>query len=124
MATFQGDFLSPAVQKLVREFIARTGRQPAKKTEAEEIETLSYIDKERHASEEADGNGSASVDVSFSIGSDLDGQGKLTVQVVLSDMSAPWDQTSGYTSNTLTNPYHRLMNTSGVAFRDHAGSMV
>ncbi|OAQ65821.1 ribosomal RNA methyltransferase MRM2 [Pochonia chlamydosporia 170] len=105
VATFQGDFLSPAVQKLVREFIARTGRQPAKKTEAEEIETLSYIDKERHASEEADGNGSASVDV------------------VLSDMSAPWDQTSGYTSNTLTNPYHRLMNTSGVAFRDHAGSM-
>lgn len=39
-------------------------------------------------------------------------------------MSAPWDQTSGYMSNTLTNPYRRLMNTSGVAFRDHAGSMV
>lgn len=48
----------------------------------------------------------------------------MCVEVVLSDMSAPWDQTSGYMSNTLTNPYRRLMNTSGVAFRDHAGSMV
>ncbi|KID83404.1 Ribosomal RNA large subunit methyltransferase E [Metarhizium guizhouense ARSEF 977] len=112
VATFQGDFLSPGVQRLVREFIARTGR-PVEKVErgeegeeGEEGETMSYIDRERRASEEREGNGtSASVDV------------------VLSDMSAPWDQTSGYMSNTLTNPYRRLMNTSGVAFRDHAGSM-
>lgn len=39
-------------------------------------------------------------------------------------MSAPWDQTSGFSANTLSNPYRRLMNTSGIAFRDHAGSMV
>ncbi len=39
-------------------------------------------------------------------------------------MSEPWPQTNGYTTNTLSNPYHRLMNTSGNAFRDHAGSMV
>lgn len=39
-------------------------------------------------------------------------------------MSAPWEQTSGFNVNSLSNPYHRLMNTSGVAFRDHAGSMV
>ena len=39
-------------------------------------------------------------------------------------MSAPWDQTTGFNLNTLSNPYLRLMNTSGVAFRDHAGSMV
>ena len=39
-------------------------------------------------------------------------------------MSAPWEQTSGFGANTLSNPYHRLMNTSGVAFRDHTGSMV
>lgn len=45
-------------------------------------------------------------------------------QVVLSDMSAPWEQTSGFSMNTLSNPYHRLMNTSGMPFRDHAGSMV
>ncbi|KAK9444528.1 Ribosomal RNA large subunit methyltransferase E [Metarhizium brunneum] len=106
VATFQGDFLSPGVQRLVREFIARTGRPVEKVERGEEGETMSYIDRERQASEEREGNGtSASVDV------------------VLSDMSAPWDQTSGYMSNTLTNPYRRLMNTSGVAFRDHAGSM-
>lgn len=45
-------------------------------------------------------------------------------QIILSDMSAPWEQTTSFNSNSLSNPYHRLMNTSGVAFRDHAGSMV
>lgn len=39
-------------------------------------------------------------------------------------MSAPWEQTFGFSSNTLSNPIHRLMNTSGNTFRDHAGSMV
>lgn len=47
-----------------------------------------------------------------------------TVDVVLSDMSAPWAQTKGFSSNSLSNPYHRMMNTSGISFRDHAGSMV
>jgi 21S rRNA (uridine2791-2'-O)-methyltransferase len=44
-------------------------------------------------------------------------------QVVISDMSEPWPQTSGFSSRTLSNP-HRLMNTSGINFKDHAGSMV
>jgi 21S rRNA (uridine2791-2'-O)-methyltransferase len=61
VATFQGDFLSPVVQKLVREFIARTAKQPSKK----ELEGLSYIDQERHASEEAADDSLASVDVSL-----------------------------------------------------------
>lgn len=39
-------------------------------------------------------------------------------------MSAPWDQVTGFGVNSLSNPYHRMMNTSGMAFRDHAGSMV
>lgn len=43
---------------------------------------------------------------------------------MLSDMSAPWDQTTGFSMNSLSNPYRRLMNTSGMPFRDHAGSMV
>ncbi|KAL1632104.1 2' O-ribose methyltransferase [Neofusicoccum ribis] len=45
------------------------------------------------------------------------------VDVVLSDMSAPWDQTSGFHKRSITEPYLRMMNTSGMAFRDHAGSM-
>ncbi|KLU83666.1 ribosomal RNA methyltransferase MRM2, variant [Magnaporthiopsis poae ATCC 64411] len=48
---------------------------------------------------------------------------KKYVDIVLSDMSEPWPQTSGFRVNTLSNPYHRLMNTSGISFRDHAGSM-
>jgi 21S rRNA (uridine2791-2'-O)-methyltransferase len=46
------------------------------------------------------------------------------VDVVLSDMSEPWDQTAGFYKKSLSDPYSRLMNTSGNAFRDHAGSMV
>lgn len=38
-------------------------------------------------------------------------------------MSEPWPQTSGFTRNTLSKPYRRLMNTSGMPFRDHVGSM-
>lgn len=46
------------------------------------------------------------------------------VDVVLSDMSEPWDQVAGFYKKSLSDPYFRLMNTSGNAFRDHAGSMV
>jgi 23S rRNA U2552 (ribose-2'-O)-methylase RlmE/FtsJ len=46
------------------------------------------------------------------------------MQVVLSDMSEPWPQTHGFSVNSLSNPYIRMMNTSGIAFKDHAGSMV
>lgn len=46
------------------------------------------------------------------------------VDVVLSDMSAPWEQVSGTWIRSVNNPYRRMMNTSGMPFRDHAGSMV
>lgn len=49
-----------------------------------------------------------------------------TVDVVLSDMWEPWPLTSGFHMNTVLTPWmfsKRLMNTSGVAVRDHAGSM-
>ena len=46
------------------------------------------------------------------------------VDVVLSDMSAPWEQTDGFWKRSLSDPYYRMMNTSGMNFRDHAGSMV
>lgn len=49
---------------------------------------------------------------------------KKCVDVVLSDMSEPWSPDAGSAQKSLTNPYHRLMNTSGIAFKDHAGSMV
>ncbi|KAI9368200.1 hypothetical protein BJX61DRAFT_525052 [Aspergillus egyptiacus] len=39
-------------------------------------------------------------------------------------MSAPWHQTTGFWKRSLSSPYNRMMNTSGMSFRDHAGSMV
>ena len=39
------------------------------------------------------------------------------VDVVLSDMSAPWDLLDGYHKRSISNPYRRLMNTSGNAFQ-------
>lgn len=50
-----------------------------------------------------------------------------TVDVVLSDMWEPWPLTAGFHMNTVLTAWKfskRLMNTSGVAVRDHAGSMV
>lgn len=50
-------------------------------------------------------------------------QGRM-VDVVLSDMSEPWAQTEGFWKRSLSDPYYRMMNTSGMSFRDHVGSMV
>ncbi|OAR02576.1 hypothetical protein LLEC1_00334 [Akanthomyces lecanii] len=115
VATFQGDFLSPYVQRMVKDFISQSVQTPSKgqgaKATTESSSTMdlgqpSYIDVGRQAPiAGAQYNDAQAVDI------------------VLSDMSAPWEQTSGFNVNSLSNPYHRLMNTSGVAFRDHAGSM-
>ncbi|KAL8658937.1 MAG: hypothetical protein Q9202_007354 [Teloschistes flavicans] len=51
------------------------------------------------------------------------GRESYIVDVVLSDMSAPWEQTEGFWKRSLSDPYYRMMNTSGINFRDHAGSM-
>lgn len=53
-----------------------------------------------------------------------DSSAEQMVDVVLSDMCEPWEQTTGFWKRSLTNPYLRMMNTSGNNFRDHAGSMV
>ncbi|CAJ2502634.1 Uu.00g100280.m01.CDS01 [Anthostomella pinea] len=120
VSTIQGNFLNPGVQNLVKEYLVEfAGRKPpsppASETSEEEddmkiMERQSYIDAERAESVDSDWPALPEND------------GKL-IDVVLSDMSAPWMQTSGFSSNTLSNPYSRMMNTSGMSFRDHAGSM-
>ena len=52
-----------------------------------------------------------------------EGEGRV-VDVVLSDMSAPWEQSNGPWKRSFSDPYRRMMNTSGTPFRDHVGSMV
>ncbi|KAJ2968607.1 hypothetical protein NQ176_g9096 [Zarea fungicola] len=109
VATFQGDFLSPAVQKMVKDFISGTIQPCSRRHRSSAVEDMSQPS-------------------SIEVGPGAPAAAKSTdkaqvVDIVLSDMSAPWEQTSGFNVNSLSNPYHRLMNTSGVAFRDHAGSM-
>ncbi|KAI1380716.1 FtsJ-like methyltransferase [Hypoxylon crocopeplum] len=117
VSTIQGNFLSPSVQQLVKDYLVEFAqRKPAvadvEPSEGGSVvtERPSYIDAERAESVESDQEESPEDD------------GRL-VDVVLSDMSAPWMQTTGFSSNTLSNPYYRMMNTSGMSFRDHAGSM-
>ncbi|CVL12949.1 related to MRM2-Mitochondrial rRNA methyltransferase [Fusarium proliferatum] len=122
VATFQGDFLSPVVQEMVKNFILESHQNPSIGQEtvesdssvAEEgitVDRPSYLDMERHTGQNEPPP------------SGLEGSSKRIVDVVLSDMSAPWEQTTGFSVKTLSNPYHRLMNTSGNGFRDHVGSM-
>ncbi|RBR09420.1 uncharacterized protein FIESC28_09870 [Fusarium coffeatum] len=122
VATFQGDFLSPDVQEMVKNFILESHRRPPPLQNGEEsvgsdpdeiaaIDRPSYLDMEFHTSQDE------------AAPPESETSEKRLVDVVLSDMSAPWEQTTGFNVNTLSNPYHRLMNTSGNAFRDHAGSM-
>lgn len=71
---------------------------------------MAYIDAERHETEQA-------------LERDDDDEHN-TVDVVLSDMCEPWPLVDGFFKNTVKRPYFRMMNTSGIALRDHAGSMV
>ena len=130
VSTIQGNFLSLGVQEEVKKFLRDPNRGRPKpqlfsthdSDDVIEVADLeqSYIDMERHAAEEAD--------VEMESGrrsrrTQEEAEGKC-VDVVLSDMSAPWKQTQGFWKRSLSNPYFRMMNTSGINFKDHAGSMV
>lgn len=122
--TIQGDFLSPDVQREIKNFLRDPDRgRPRRPTIlaraqdaiSEEViratTSQGYVDLEREEnSEENDDMDSAHDDK--------------CVDVVLSDMCEPWPITDGLYLRSKSNPYVRLMNTSGNAFRDHTGSMV
>ena len=138
VSTIQGNFLSKEVQEEVKRFLSDPDRGRPRdqllyftleKHRKDELKGLheheSYIDMERYA--EVDGISSESVDSASTaprVGrKGVDDLGKM-VDVVLSDMSAPWEQTTGFWKKSLSGPYNRMMNTSGINFKDHAGSMV
>ncbi|KAI1499835.1 FtsJ-like methyltransferase-domain-containing protein [Biscogniauxia marginata] len=115
VSTIQGNFLSPGVQNLVKEYLmefAKPGNENSPWDDSEGVisERPSYIDTERAESAE---------DLKAS-----EREGKI-VDLVLSDMSEPWPQTAGFSVMTMNNAYHRsrMMNTSGNSLRDHTGSM-
>lgn len=146
VSTIQGNFLDPALQAEVRAYVQDPARgRPHKPlfTEDEdehseegeeeipetiEIDDRSYIDMERQT------NVDEAVTMSSEGESDV-GERKMSqkerdraegrvVDVVLSDMSDPWPQTTGSWVRSVSDPYNRMMNTSGISFKDHAGSMV
>lgn len=145
VSTIQGNFLSPEIQDEVRAYVrdpdlGRLRKQITSKNDEgrteEELDEMErgYIDIERHA--HLEGVETESIgDVEHDPGKEEVPIAKLplkerdvrqgrSVDVVLSDMSEPWDQTAGFYKKSLSDPYFRMMNTSGNAFRDHAGSMV
>ncbi|EAW18354.1 21S rRNA (uridine(2791)-2'-O)-methyltransferase MRM2 [Aspergillus fischeri NRRL 181] len=114
VSTIQGNFLTPDIQAYVREFL----RDPCRGRPR----SPSPWDGDEH------NNTTFSSTASLEHNSECIGQSdavsERTVDVVLSDMCAPWFQTTGFWKRSLSDPYNRMMNTSGVNFRDHAGSMV
>jgi 21S rRNA (uridine2791-2'-O)-methyltransferase len=125
VSTIQGNFLSPDVQASIRSFLRDPDRgrtlRPHVYTDmgsdhggdvaVDGEMTKGYIDRERQ-------------DSLTNVEDAEEGDAEKTVDVVLSDMCEPWEQTSGFFNRTLSDPYLRMMNTSGNNFRDHAGSMV
>ncbi|KAL4960923.1 FtsJ-like methyltransferase-domain-containing protein [Aspergillus stella-maris] len=121
VSTIQGNFLDLEVQAYVRDFVRNPRRgRPFVQGVVQEVDNHAPIAES--VLEASSANTSLGASASGSPHCDpLDGQ--RTVDVVLSDMSAPWLQTTGFWKRSLSNPYNRMMNTSGLAFRDHAGSM-
>ncbi|CAG8213837.1 unnamed protein product [Penicillium nalgiovense] len=114
VSTIQGNFLAPEIQTYIRDFLRNPDRGRPRQSGFLDDSSVSPLepnsDTERTTEAEK---------------RDMRGDKILerTVDVVLSDMSAPWYQTSGFWKRSLSAPYNRMMNTSGVSFRDHAGSM-
>ncbi|KZZ89863.1 ribosomal RNA methyltransferase MRM2 [Ascosphaera apis ARSEF 7405] len=120
VSTIQGNFLLPQIQQYVREYLRNPdrGRCRPQSTFTDEAGYLARerqvtIDEERY--EEKHGKAEE-----LSQGG---GEGEGTVDVVLSDMWEPLPLTGNTWKRSFSNPFHRMMNTSGNKFRDHAGSM-
>ena len=138
VSTIQGNFLSPTVQYEVKSFLEQSCRVNTRKR----VDSDTVHDQERSGEEDPVHGARSFVELGRKIiggktygGSPFedrvqedesheDGLESGLVDVMLSDMSEPWAQTEGFWKRSLSDPYYRMMNTSGVSFRDHAGSMV
>ncbi|KAF7904942.1 uncharacterized protein EAF01_005464 [Botrytis porri] len=141
VSTIQGNFLSRRVQQSVKNFLLDPERgRPRRpiissdeKDEDEEIDDLdvaaeeqSYIDLERHMDDDMNTyptSSAAAPEEAQEEDREPARDATKMVHVVLSDMCAPWEQTTGFWKRSLSDPYNRMMNTTGIKFSDHAGSM-
>lgn len=119
VSTIQGNFLAPEIQVYIQEFLRNPNRGRLREP------GVSVDDARPSWSESALATDStlatSEPDTTSSSKQQII---QRTVDVVLSDMSEPWYQTSGFWKRSLSDPYNRMMNTSGNNFRDHIGSMV
>lgn len=114
VSTIQGNFLSKEVQAEIKHFLNDPHRgRPSQQMLEPGLQAPDAVAVEDPPKEKPVGDK----------GRKLKDESGKTIDVVLSDMSAPWEQTSGFWKRSLSNPY-RMMNTSGIPFRDHTGSMV
>ncbi|RKF64069.1 rRNA methyltransferase 2, mitochondrial [Erysiphe neolycopersici] len=121
-SAIQGDFLSAGVQAEAITFLSKPDRGRVKSelifSDPESDIKTSPLSSESHEN-------SFWLGEEASINENIVQSNKYrVVDVVLSDMSAPWDQTSGFWKKTLSDPYLRMKNTSGINLKDHTGSMV
>ncbi|CDM29208.1 Ribosomal RNA methyltransferase MRM2, mitochondrial [Penicillium roqueforti FM164] len=114
VSTIQGNFLSPEIQTYIRDFLRSPDRGRPRQPSFLDDSSISPLEPN------ADTERTTEAEKTDKMGEKIL---ERTVDVVLSDMSAPWHQTSGFWKRSLSAPYNRMMNTSGVSFRDHAGSM-
>lgn len=134
VSTIQGDFLSPYVQGEIKSFLkdpdrGRLRRPPLifdtpdgpldHQTAVLDDAEKGYLERESQIAAAA-----AAEEAEAQEQEQEEQHRDKCVDVVLSDMCEPWDPLDGLYKRTISNPYYRLMNTSGNAFRDHAGSMV
>ena len=118
VSTIQGNFLAPEIQEYIQEFLRNPSRGRPRQPDAHGDVNPSLLEPRLATDPTSSSNDPNPGPVQ---------EQKIlerTVDVVLSDMSAPWFQTSGFWKRSLSDPYNRMMNTSGNNFRDHIGSMV
>jgi 21S rRNA (uridine2791-2'-O)-methyltransferase len=127
----QGNFLSAEIREEVRKFVSdpNRGRLRTKSIVEDQIEerdledeTRGILELEKHATEEEKKRKDVPIENMSQKQLDL-AEGRV-VNVVLSDMSEPWPLVGSTWVRSVSNPYLRLMNTSGIITKDHGGSMV
>ncbi|KEZ40626.1 21S rRNA (uridine(2791)-2'-O)-methyltransferase [Scedosporium apiospermum] len=135
VSSIQGNFLSPAVQALVKESVreAYLRREAALKREAEEKKKeaeFAQAEGEANIASEEERREALAEERSYLDMERLEmrnikdeGEAENDRVIVLSDMSAPWLFPTDFRRSGMNNAYLRMMNTSGISFRDHAGSM-
>ncbi|KAJ5214795.1 hypothetical protein N7468_010474 [Penicillium chermesinum] len=99
VSTIQGNFLAPEIQAYIKEFLRSPNRGRPRQSDVFSDVDLSLLEPEQAVQ-------SRITDTASTGTGSTDRYLDRTVDVVLSDMSAPW-----------------MMNTSGNNFRDHVGSM-